>query len=309
MKIFLVFFLISTLSVSKAEDFEGECRTHKHGSLYLKQHNGLWTGRADLYNMRGKPGDLEVNFMFNAPKPRKNGGYKCNKKRFVKSQVRTIATLQLHDNGTINESGFEYDTGIQLDVPMSMINGEGIMFQTKKNWKIVDCCVVVVKKLKYNYAKCEFEKETSNEDERTAGFYFRESTWNTTIWKENKGEQERLILTNFSWLLGRGKKKDMKIYLNENVCPSNFEDSKTNGTYLATIHMKANNKKLIGNAKVLQIEWKIDENANMPSNMPLDEWIGKSMVLTNKKSSFCCNVQTHDDEFNEHFIKSSMNYH
>ena len=69
----------------------------------------------------------------------------------VKSQVRTIATLQLHDNGTINESGFEYDTGIQLDVPMSMINGEGIMFQTKKNWKIVDCCVVVVKKVSFMF--------------------------------------------------------------------------------------------------------------------------------------------------------------
>ena len=65
--------------------------------------------------------------------------------------MRTIATLQLHDNGTINESGFEYDTGIQLDVPMSMINGEGIMFQTKKNWKIVDCCVVVVKKVPFMF--------------------------------------------------------------------------------------------------------------------------------------------------------------
>jgi len=301
MKIFLVFFLISTLSVSKAEDFEGECRTHKHGSLYLKQHNGLWTGRADLYNMRGKPGDLEVNFMFNAPKPRKNGGYKCNKKLFVMSHVKKIATLQLHDNGTVNESGFEYERGKDIDVPVGMVNGEGIMFRTKKNWKIVDCCVLVVKKLKYNYANCEFEKETSNEDERTAGFYFRESTWNTTIWKENKGEQERLVLTNLNWL--SGKMKDMKIHLNENVCPSNFEDSKVNGTYLATIHMKAHNKKLNGNAKVLRIEWD-EKNANMP----LDEYIGKSMVLTNKKSSFCCNVQTHDDEFNEQFIKSSMNY-
>ena len=81
-----------------------------------------------------------------------------------------------------------------------------------------------------------------------------------------------------------------------------FLSSKTSGTYLATMHMKANNKKLKGNAKVLQIEW--DENAYMP----LDEYIGKSMVLTNKKSSFRCNVQTHDDEFNEYFTKSSMNY-
>ena len=65
--------------------------------------------------------------------------------------MRKIATLQLHNNGTVNESGFEYKRGRQLDVPMSMINGEGIVFRTKKNWKIVDCCVVVVKKVSFMF--------------------------------------------------------------------------------------------------------------------------------------------------------------